>query len=219
MVAPEPDQGASAYPARARHRSTQQIRPHPVCDYRTQDGLADYGFSIEFQPDIGWRVYIVFQPYPQGRDDSLESSYQSIDSDGRRYVNWPSRLDSLGDAKTIAALWAELAQHPRIQKQHAPHGDLIKLYQRTQDQKKVTSPDLEHLGDGTIVQRISFGEDDFAVLDVSLDVSTINWTTRLSPGRFISEIDQIADLAETDPVFLQMSPSEVYESRCRPCVV
>ncbi len=31
-----------------------------VRDYRTQDGLADYGFSIEFQSDVGWRVYIIF---------------------------------------------------------------------------------------------------------------------------------------------------------------
>lgn len=31
-----------------------------VRDCRMQDGLADYGFSIEFQSDVGWRVYIIF---------------------------------------------------------------------------------------------------------------------------------------------------------------
>jgi len=30
-----------------------------VMDYRTQDRLTDYGFSIEFQSDIGWRAYII----------------------------------------------------------------------------------------------------------------------------------------------------------------
>jgi hypothetical protein len=33
-----------------------------VMNYRTQDGCADYGFSIEFEPDKGWRIYIVFDP-------------------------------------------------------------------------------------------------------------------------------------------------------------
>jgi len=84
-----------------------------VMTYRTQDGLADYGFSIEFQSDMGWRAYIIFQ-LPQGHDDSLPLPYQAIDHDGRYYVNWSAKIDSLGDAKTIATLWAELIQrhHP-----------------------------------------------------------------------------------------------------------
>jgi hypothetical protein len=79
-----------------------------VMDYRTQDGLADYGFSIEFQPDTGWRVYIIFLPFHQNHEDSPQLPYQSIDSNGRRYVNWSAKVDSLGDAKTIATLWAEM---------------------------------------------------------------------------------------------------------------
>jgi len=81
-----------------------------VMDYRTQDGLADYGFSIEFQSDIGWRAYIIFQLSHQGHDDSLPLPYQSIDHNGRCYVNWPARVANLGEAKTVAALWAELIQ-------------------------------------------------------------------------------------------------------------
>jgi hypothetical protein len=81
-----------------------------VMDYRTQDRLADYGFSIEFQSDVGWRAYIIFQLSRQGDDDSLSLPYQSIDHNGRCYVNWPARIDSLGEAKTVAALWAELIQ-------------------------------------------------------------------------------------------------------------
>jgi hypothetical protein len=96
-----------------------------VMDYRTRDQLVDYGFSIEFQSDVGWRVYIVFQPFYQDHDDSLQIPYQSIEPDGRRYVNWPPKIDSLGEARTVAALWAELIhQYHRTQKQRraAPAG-------------------------------------------------------------------------------------------------
>src|SRR4051794_41017547 len=84
-----------------------------VMDYRTQDGLANYGFAVEYQSEFGWRVYIVFQPVCSTGDDNFHLPYQGIDSRGRRYVDWPSKLDSLGDAKTVAALWAELVQSYR----------------------------------------------------------------------------------------------------------
>ncbi|MGH3718472.1 MAG: hypothetical protein ACRDRI_06420 [Pseudonocardiaceae bacterium] len=79
-----------------------------VMDYRTRDGLADYGFSVEFQPAIGWRVYIIFKPLCQGGDGKSQCPYQATDHNGRSYVNWPAKLDNLGDAKTVAALWAEI---------------------------------------------------------------------------------------------------------------
>jgi hypothetical protein len=78
-----------------------------VMDYWTQDGHANYGFSIEFQPDKGWRVYIVFRPLYQDKSNSSKLPHQTTDDSGRSYVNWPARIDSLGDAKTVAALWAE----------------------------------------------------------------------------------------------------------------
>ncbi len=79
-----------------------------VIDYHTKDGLADYGFSIEYQPNLGWRVYIVFLFYYQGHENQLHLPYQSVDRNGRKYVNWSAKIDSLGDARTVAALWAEL---------------------------------------------------------------------------------------------------------------
>lgn len=91
-----------------------------VMDYRTQDGLAHYGFSIEFELDVGWRIYIIFQPLYEDQD-SLQPPYQSIDHDERRYVNWSSRIDSLGEARTVAALWAELIQ--RCQRVGGRKGD------------------------------------------------------------------------------------------------
>lgn len=92
-----------------------------VMDYRTRDGLADYGFSIEFQTKEGWRVYTIFQPLHQGDDDHSQCPYPgpylgpylATDHDGRPYVDWSARLDNLGDAKTVAALWAEIS-HQRF---------------------------------------------------------------------------------------------------------
>lgn len=84
-----------------------------VMDYRTQDRLADYGFSLEFQSDVGWRAYIIFQLSHQSHDNSLLLPYQSTDHNGRCYVDWPAKIDSLGDAKTVAVLWAELIQRYR----------------------------------------------------------------------------------------------------------
>jgi hypothetical protein len=89
-----------------------------VMNYRTQDGLADYAFSIEFQSDVGWRTYIIFQLTRQGHDDSVQLPYQSIDHNGRRYVDWSAKIDSLGDAKTVAEFWAELIQrYHRVKEQ------------------------------------------------------------------------------------------------------
>jgi hypothetical protein len=87
-----------------------------VMNYRTEDGLADYGFSIDFHEEVGWRVYIVFEPNYQSDDNTMESPYRAIDPDGHPYVNWPLRITSLGDAKTVAELWAELDQRHHNQK-------------------------------------------------------------------------------------------------------
>jgi hypothetical protein len=114
-----------------------------VMGYRTQDGLADYGFSIDFLPRIGWRVYIIFQPFHQSDDDSLHLPYQAVDGDGRRYVDWSGKLDNLGDAKTVAALWAELVQgYRRAQEQRA----LIERYRRTQERRRATPAEPDRLG-------------------------------------------------------------------------
>ena len=118
-----------------------------VMDYRTRDGLAEYGFSIDFEPARGWRVYIIFQPFRQ-EDDSLSLPYQAIDSNGRRYVDWPEKLDSLGDAKTVAGLWAEEAQrYHRTQKQRSLHVELIERHRRTQEQRRTTPAGPDRLAD------------------------------------------------------------------------
>jgi hypothetical protein len=119
-----------------------------VMNYRTRDGLADYGFSIDYEPSIGWRVYIVFQPYHQGDDDGLPIPYQSIDDRGRRYVDWPTKIDSLGDAKTIASLWAEVAQRYQLaREQTALYVELIERHQRIRAQSGNTTAVPDRRGD------------------------------------------------------------------------
>lgn len=81
-----------------------------VMAYRTQDRLADYGFSIEFQSGTGWRAYIVFLPYHQNHNKDSQLPYLSTDRTGRRYVDWSAEIDTLGEARTVAELWAEIAQ-------------------------------------------------------------------------------------------------------------
>jgi hypothetical protein len=81
-----------------------------VMNYRTKDGLADYGFSIEYQPSIGWRVYIIFRPFHQDHDDNVRLPHQSTDDSGRSYVNWAAKVDSLGEARSVAELWADMIQ-------------------------------------------------------------------------------------------------------------
>lgn len=118
-----------------------------VMHYRTQDGLADYGFSIKFQPDRGWRVYVVFDPFHKSQDDSLQLPYQSFDDSGHRYVDWPLKFDSLADAKTVAELWAELAQrYQRDQEEHDLYVELIQRYQRAQEQRRGNNEAAKAMG-------------------------------------------------------------------------
>jgi hypothetical protein len=119
-----------------------------VMVYRTQDGLTNYGFSIDFRPDIGWRVYIIFRPVCQGLDDSPSLPYQAIDSDGRRYVDWSERLDNLGDARTVAAFWAELVQdYYRAQVKKALDDELVEHYRRAQERRNAIPAAPDSLDD------------------------------------------------------------------------
>jgi hypothetical protein len=128
-----------------------------VMSYRTQDGLADYGFSIEFQSSKGWRIYIVFEPFHPDNKNSHKLPYRSVE-DGRCHVDWPSKLDSLGEAKTVAALWAELAQrYQRIQDEHALYVTRIERQQRTQEQRRATLADPDRLSNAIDADRAGAG--------------------------------------------------------------
>lgn len=96
--------------ATARSRSSGSSKRGSVIYYRTQDGKADYGFSIERQPAGGYRVYIVSQPSYGTRDSDAHSSHRYTAGDGRRYICWEGTLKTKQDASNVAALWADNTQ-------------------------------------------------------------------------------------------------------------
>ncbi|HXT43452.1 MAG TPA: hypothetical protein VN748_04950 [Pseudonocardiaceae bacterium] len=125
----------------------------PVMDYRTRDGLSDYGFSIEHQPDNGWRVYVIFHPFRQG-DNTLNLPYEAIDNKGRRYIDWPGNVDSLGEARTVAGLWAELVEPwRRTQEQRTLYVELIERYLQTQERRMAAVAGRDLISDAVESQR------------------------------------------------------------------
>ncbi len=51
-------------------------------DGLTRDGLVDYGFSIQFQPDTGWRVYLSFVHFIMVTVTICICPSQSVDDKG-----------------------------------------------------------------------------------------------------------------------------------------
>ena len=83
---------------------------HGTIYYRTQDGRADYGFSVERQRDGTWRPYITSQPGYGSRAADAHSTHRLTDGAGRSYVCWTHQLQSEPEAKTVAARWADATQ-------------------------------------------------------------------------------------------------------------
>ena len=126
-----------------------------VMNYRTQDGRADYGFSIEFQPDKGWRIYIVFDPFQESAGSNTQLPYQAFDHE-RRYVDWPPKLDNLGDARTVAELWAELAQrYHHIQEEKKLCTEQARRHQHSQEKRKGNNTTEDSRGPKDVEDRCS----------------------------------------------------------------
>lgn len=77
--------------------------------YRTKDGLADYRFSIERQPDDTYRCFILSQPSYGSRATGAHETHR-LTAGFRRYVCWSQPLRSEEEAKNVAALWADATQ-------------------------------------------------------------------------------------------------------------
>ncbi|QEG15586.1 hypothetical protein GmarT_14270 [Gimesia maris] len=77
--------------------------------YRTKDGLADYLFLFEEQPDGTWHAYIESQPGYQRRASDAHSIHRLSDGN-RKYVCWNTPLYSYSQVKQVAALWADKTQ-------------------------------------------------------------------------------------------------------------
>jgi len=90
--------------------STRNTRNSPErVNYRTLDGRADYAFSFEQQPDSTWRAYIEGQP-GYGRRASDAHTTHRLSDGPRKYVCWTTPLQTLAEAKKVAAKWADATQ-------------------------------------------------------------------------------------------------------------
>lgn len=62
--------------------------------------------------------------------------YEAVDDKRGHYVNWPAKLDSLAEARTVAGIWAELAeQYRRAQERKALYIELIDRYVQTREKR------------------------------------------------------------------------------------
>lgn len=77
--------------------------------YKTKDGETNYQFSFEEQSNGEWRAYIEWQPSYRGRSTDNHSTHRFPDA-ARMYVCWENSLDSLSEAKQVAALWSDCTQ-------------------------------------------------------------------------------------------------------------
>ncbi len=78
--------------------------------YRTRDGRADYGFSIERQPDGSYRPYITAQPGYGTRSSGPHETHRLTGPGGRKFVCWDRLLHSEAAARKVAAMWADATQ-------------------------------------------------------------------------------------------------------------
>ncbi|MBF0383308.1 MAG: hypothetical protein HQL69_19985 [Magnetococcales bacterium] len=82
-----------------------------IHSYRTKDGLEDYQFSFEEQPDKTWRSYILEQPYYGCRSSDPYEVHRNQDANSRYWVDWqPELIRTKQDAMKIAAFWVDCNQ-------------------------------------------------------------------------------------------------------------
>ena len=75
-----------------------------VIYYRTRDGKADYGFSIERKPNGSYLAYIVSTP------EGARGAPHVLSDRRGRYVCWSGPLRSVEETRAVAAMWADNMQ-------------------------------------------------------------------------------------------------------------
>ena len=85
--------------------------PHKVIDiYKTSDGTRTrYEFAFEKQSNGSWRAYIEDQPDYGSRAAGAHSTHRLSDGN-RKYICWDSRINTLEEAKQVAAVWSDKTQ-------------------------------------------------------------------------------------------------------------
>lgn len=110
LATEEPSAPSTSAATRIIHSPEIQSDSRKVTTYyRTRDGRADYQFSFEQQRDGTWKPFILSQPSYQGREDDAHSTHRLSDGH-RKYVCWTDPLQTLAQAKQVAAMWADATQ-------------------------------------------------------------------------------------------------------------
>jgi hypothetical protein len=97
----------------SRHARAGAHRDEPAGEqifYRTQDGRADYAFSIERQSNRSYRVYISGYPSYGERSADGTATHRLTDRAGRHFICWSQPIAHLPQARQVAAAWAEATQ-------------------------------------------------------------------------------------------------------------
>lgn len=76
--------------------------------YRTSDGGAEFVFEF-VRYSSGWRIYIERQPDYGDISTNMDATHRVYDGD-RYFICWDRPLQTLSDAKAVAALWADATQ-------------------------------------------------------------------------------------------------------------
>ena len=77
--------------------------------YKTSDGKLVFDFVFMYcGGDTGWRVYIINNVNYKGLNQSAHATHRNhFEGDTYKSICWNQRINSLDEAKNIAALWAD----------------------------------------------------------------------------------------------------------------
>jgi hypothetical protein len=68
--------------------------------------------------------------------DRPDLPYEAVDDKRGHYVSWPAKLGSLAEARTVAGIWAELAEQYRCaQERKALYIELIERSVQTREKR------------------------------------------------------------------------------------
>lgn len=78
-------------------------------DYRTSDGSLVIDFFILYCDDeIGWRIYIISDiDYKRQNTNGHATHRNHFDGDTYKSICWQGRLNTIEEAKAVAALWGD----------------------------------------------------------------------------------------------------------------
>lgn len=95
--------------ALSQSRNQEGERMNKRIYYRTKDGRADYGFTLEEQNDGSLRAYVDSMPSYGSRSTSLHTTHRLTDG-GRHYICWDRKIYNEESLKAVVASWSDKTQ-------------------------------------------------------------------------------------------------------------